>query len=74
MIETSLEKAQQTIEVSHKEFLNRRKTSVFVHLLRNNYAEKKFIYPARMRPDISGIKGTKGGKPILKDHNFSLLI
>ena len=32
-------------------------------MLRNNIAEKTFIFPGRLRPELEGLKG-KGGKVI----------
>lgn len=35
----------------------------FTQMLRNNHEERKFVFPARIRVDIDGLKG-KGGKII----------
>lgn len=61
VIERSLQHAAQSIDHTNLDAHRRKNTSDLTQLLRNNIAEKTFIFPGRVRRDMQGLKG-KGGK------------
>lgn len=63
VVESSLEKAANTLENINKDAINRKTCMRFTESLRNNHQEKVFIFPAKMRQDIAGLKG-RGGSVI----------
>ena len=63
MIERCLQRAAQSIEHINLDAAKRKNTSDLSQMLRNNIAEKTFVFPGKIRPDISGLKG-KGGKVV----------
>jgi hypothetical protein len=58
-----MQKAAQSIEYINLDASKRQNTSDLSQMLRNNIADKTFVFPGKIRPDISGVKG-KGGKVI----------
>lgn len=58
-----MHKAAQSIEHINFDAAKRKNTTDLSQMLRNNIAEKTFVFPGKIRSDISGLKG-KGGKVI----------
>lgn len=63
VIERSLEKADESIAHINLDARKRRNTTHLEEIVRNNIAEKTFIFPGRLRPEVEGLKG-KGGKAV----------